>query len=164
MPGEKLIQTANIWLSCTKYFISAGLLWWISSVHRWGLWTVKISASVKKSANWNMESWLVPLRNIMRIRRFIDKGICHHAVRSLVFSRLDYCNDLLSSVPKSHILCLQRLQNWAARIIFIVDRWHESSPMLKTLHWLPVKQRITSSYYMFTKHWMVLYLCIYLII
>ena len=25
-PGEKLIQTANIWLSCTEYVISAGLL------------------------------------------------------------------------------------------------------------------------------------------
>ena len=34
MPGEKLIQAANIWLSCTKYAISAGLLWWISLVHR----------------------------------------------------------------------------------------------------------------------------------
>ena len=38
---------------------------------------------------------------------------------------------------------LWRLQNWAARIIFIVDRRHESSPLLKTLHWLSVKQRIT---------------------
>ena len=34
MPGEKLIQIANIWLSCTNYVISAGLLWWISSAHR----------------------------------------------------------------------------------------------------------------------------------
>ena len=34
MPGEKLIQAVNIWLSCTKYVISAGLLWWISLVHR----------------------------------------------------------------------------------------------------------------------------------
>ena len=37
MPGEKLIQTANIWLFCTEYVISAGLLWWISLVHRKGL-------------------------------------------------------------------------------------------------------------------------------
>ena len=29
MPGEKLIQSANIWLSCTNYVISAELLWWI---------------------------------------------------------------------------------------------------------------------------------------
>ena len=83
------------------------------------------------------------LRNMTRIRRFIDKDTCHHAIRSLVLSRLDYCNGLLSSVPKSHILHLQRLQNWAARIIFIVDRRHESSPLLKSLHWLPMKQRIT---------------------
>ena len=92
------------------------------------------------------------LRNITRIRRFTDKDACHHAIRSLVLSRLDYCNGLLSSVPKSHILRLQRLQNWAARIIFTVDRRHESSPLLKSLHWLPVKQRITSYFYMFTKH------------
>ena len=78
------------------------------------------------------------LRNITRIRRFIDKDTCHHDVRSLVLSCLDYCN-----VPKSHILRLQRLQNWAARIISIVDRRHKSSPLLKTLQWLPVKQRIT---------------------
>ena len=61
MPGEKLIQSANIWLSCTNYAISAGLLWWIILVHRRGLQTAKISASVEKSENWNMESWLVPL-------------------------------------------------------------------------------------------------------
>ena len=42
------------------------------------------------------------LRNILRIRRFIDKDACHHAVRSLILSRLDYCNGLLSSLPKSY--------------------------------------------------------------
>ena len=31
---------------------------------------------------------------ISRIRRFIDKDACHHAVRSLILSRLDYCNGL----------------------------------------------------------------------
>ena len=34
MPGKKLIQTANIWLSWTNYVISAGVLWCISLVHR----------------------------------------------------------------------------------------------------------------------------------
>ena len=43
MPGEKLIQAAKIWLFCTKYDISAGLLWWITLVHRRGLFTAKIS-------------------------------------------------------------------------------------------------------------------------
>ena len=51
MPGEKLIQTANIWISCTNCVISAGLLWWISLVHRRGHKTAKITASVEKSEN-----------------------------------------------------------------------------------------------------------------
>ena len=51
MPSKKINQTANIWLSCTNYVISAGLLWWISLVHRRGLKTAKISASVEKSEN-----------------------------------------------------------------------------------------------------------------
>ena len=71
MPGEKLIKTANIWLSCTNYVISAGLLWWIILVHMRGLETPKISAIVEKSENLNMESWLVPLRNIMPFHHYV---------------------------------------------------------------------------------------------
>ena len=37
---------------------------------------------------------------------------------------------------------LQRLQNRAARIVFRVSRRHSSSPLLKTLHWLPIDNRI----------------------
>ena len=37
MHGEKLIQTANIWLSCTNYVIAAGLLWWISFMNIGGV-------------------------------------------------------------------------------------------------------------------------------
>ena len=51
------------------------------------------------------------LRNILRIRRYIDKDMCHHAVRSLILSCIDYCNGLLSSLPESYTLHLQRLQN-----------------------------------------------------
>ena len=49
MPGGKLIQTANIWLSFVEFVISVGMLWWISSVHRGEIKTAKISASVEKS-------------------------------------------------------------------------------------------------------------------
>ncbi|XP_072030450.1 uncharacterized protein [Amphiura filiformis] len=62
------------------------------------------------------------LRNLTRIRKYIDEDTCNHAARSLVLSRLDYCNGLLSSIPHKHVLRLQRLQNWAARLVFNVPR------------------------------------------
>ena len=61
MPAEKLTQMANIWLSCTEYVISAGLLWWISLVQMRGFYCAKISASAGKSEIWNIKSGLVPL-------------------------------------------------------------------------------------------------------
>ena len=82
------------------------------------------------------------LRNISRIRRFIDQSACHNAVRSLVLSRIDYCNGLLSSIPSNQLIRVQRLQNWAARLILQVSRDHPSQPLLNSLHWLPLKQRI----------------------
>ena len=82
------------------------------------------------------------LRNISRIRRFIDQSACHNAVRSLVLSRIDYCNSLLSSIPITQLNRVQRLQNWAARLVYRVSRDHPSQPLLNSLHWLPLKQRI----------------------
>ena len=77
-----------------------------------------------------------------RIRRFIDQSACHNAVRSLVLSRIDYCNGLLSSIPSTQLDRVQRLQNWAARLVFQVSRDHPSQSLLNSLHWLPLKQRI----------------------
>ena len=61
---------------------------------------------------------------------------------SLVLSKLDYCNSLLSGLPKYQILKLQRIQNWAARIIFKSKKSDPATPLLRALHWLPVQQRI----------------------
>ena len=38
---------------------------------------------------------------------------------------------------------LQRVQNSGARVAFAVGRRTEAEPLLKTLHWLPVHQRVT---------------------
>ena len=61
MPGKKLIKTANISLSFTKYVISAGLLWWISLVY------IEVSKLQKyqqvcKKWNLNIELWPAPLK------------------------------------------------------------------------------------------------------
>ena len=82
------------------------------------------------------------LRNISRIRRFLTQSACNNAIRSLVLSRLDYCNGLLSTIPVTQLYRIQRLQNWAARLIYQVTRSHSPKPLLDSLHWLPVRHRI----------------------
>ena len=63
-------------------------------------------------------------------------------MQALVLSKLDYGNALLSSCKNKVVARLQRLQNRAARIVFQVPRRHSSSPLLASLHWLPIDKRI----------------------
>ena len=58
------------------------------------------------------------LRNISRIRRFLDTDTCNHIIRSLVLSRLDYGNALFLGITQNNLSRLQRLQNWAGKLIF----------------------------------------------
>ena len=82
------------------------------------------------------------IRNLWRIRKFITREACHHAVRALVLSRIDYANSLLYGAKQIDLQRLQRLQNKAARLVFACGRDQSSSHLLCTLHWLPVEDRI----------------------
>ena len=65
-------------------------------------------------------------------------------MHSLVVSRLlDYANALLFGITDVLIGKLQRVQNYAARLVVRCDRRDHITPVLKKLHWLPVKQRVT---------------------
>ena len=82
------------------------------------------------------------LRSIYRIRRYITVESWHHLVRALILSRLNYANSLMLGISAKDRNQLQKLRNRAARIVFRAERLHPSAPLLITLHWLPVDQRI----------------------
>lgn len=92
-------------------------------------------AKVVKGANYH-------LRNIRRIRRYLTEKAAQRAVVSLVLSRLDYCNSLLSGLPACLIRRLQIVQNSAARVVKQLGWREHITPTLKELHWLPVVQRV----------------------
>ena len=82
------------------------------------------------------------IRNLWRIRRFISREACHHAVRALVLSRIDYANSLLFGARQADLKRLQRVQNKAASLVFACGRDGCSADLLHSLHWLQVKDRI----------------------
>ena len=57
-------------------------------------------------------------------------------------SKIDYCNGLLFGLPDTQLMKLQRVQNACARLVCNSSKYCHITPLLKTLHWLPVKQRI----------------------
>ena len=58
-----------------------------------------------------------------------------------VMSRPDYCNALLRGLLDTTMTKLQRVQREASRIMTKTTGHHRITPVLKKLHWLPVKYR-----------------------
>ena len=77
------------------------------------------------------------------IRRFLTSTATDTFVSTFPLSRIDYCNSLLfGSIHdvKSH---LQRIQNYAAQLIFCLPKSSNITTHPKSIHWLPVKERST---------------------
>ena len=61
---------------------------------------------------------------------------------AFVGGRRDYCNSLLHGVSGELPRRLQCVQNAAARFITGTRKYDHITPVLRNLHWLPVRQRI----------------------
>ena len=84
----------------------------------------------------------INIRCIAAMRRFIDLDTAKLLASSLVLTHLDYSNSVLCRLPKKSIMRLQRIQNWAAKVVLQRDKFSSSAEALNILHWLPVKDRI----------------------
>ena len=74
-----------------------------------------------------------------------DAGLWHHKDPRpiLVVSKIDYCNAPFLNAPSTTIDRLQKIQNRAARLVTLSRPREHITPVLKSLHWLPVKVRIS---------------------
>ena len=83
------------------------------------------------------------IKNIGKIRKHLTQADCERLVHAFVTSKLDSCNSILYGLPGTELDKLQRIQNTAARLITRSKKSEPISPILRKLHWLPVKARIT---------------------
>ena len=85
----------------------------------------------------------IALRQISSIRQYLSLHATKTLVCSLVLSRLDYANSLLSGCSKRSLDRLQKVQNNAARLTLKLKKTDHITPALKQLHWLLIQSRIT---------------------
>ncbi len=72
----------------------------------------------------------------------LSKSNTEMLIHAFMTSRLDYCNALLGGCSACLINNLQMVQNAAARVFTRTRKYDHISPVLSTLHWLPIKHRI----------------------
>lgn len=82
------------------------------------------------------------LYKIGRLRRYLDQASTEKLVHAFVTSRLDNCNSVLFGLPSCELDKLQWIQNAAARLVTRVNGRCHMKPVLRQLHWLPVRKRI----------------------
>ncbi len=83
------------------------------------------------------------LRNIAKLWKMLTVSDAEKLVHAFMTSRLDYFNALLGGCPASSINKLQIVQNAAARVLTRSRNYDHISPILQSLHWLPIKFRIS---------------------
>ena len=83
------------------------------------------------------------LRHLASIRRFLTSTATATHVSAFVLSRIDYCNSLLFGSTHDETSNLQRIQNYAARVILRLPMSSSITIHVKSLHWLHVNVRST---------------------
>ena len=81
------------------------------------------------------------IRRIPSTRDCLTQHATELWIHSLGISRLDYGNGLLCGVSDQLLDKRQMVHNVAANIVVKASRYDHITPILKTLHWLPIRYR-----------------------
>lgn len=92
-----------------------------------------------KHVNAIVKSSIFQLRLVAKVKQFLSKKDLESVTHALISSQLDYCNSLYIGLPQSTLSRLQLVQNAAARLITGTKKRDHVSPVLASLHWLPIK-------------------------
>lgn len=82
------------------------------------------------------------LRQLRPSVRSMTTAAANTAVQAFICCRIDYCNSMLYGVSDGLLRKVQSIQNAAARLVTGARRRDHITPVLRQLHWLPVRQRV----------------------
>ncbi len=114
------------------------------------MWSTITNLGVKIDSNLKLDSQIravvkssfFQLRQLAKIKPYLSSQHFETVIHAFVTTRLDYCNALYVGVSGSSIARLQMVQNAAARLLTGTRKYEHISPILASLHWLPVHFRI----------------------
>ena len=101
------------------------------------------SLSFRQQIQAKCKTALFNLSRIRSIRKYLTIDICQTLASSLVLPHLDYSNTLYYDLPDCDIKQLQRVQNMTAKLVLGRGKFDSATDSLRSLHWLPIKSRIT---------------------
>ncbi len=100
--------------------------------------------SLDQHVNYLVRNCFYQLRNIAKLRPVVSTVELEMIIHSFISSRLDYCNSLFTCLSNSTLKHLQVVQNSEpfAKLLTKSSKRSHVTPILISLHWLPVKFRI----------------------
>ena len=104
--------------------------------------TIDCYLTLHKHVNNVCTSAHVELHRIASIGQYLSCDATKMLISVFVFSKLDNCSSLLTGAFKNLIDKLQWVQNAAARLVVRCRLQHNITPVLCSLHWLPISCRI----------------------
>ena len=120
--------------------ILGSLLHPVESVRNLGVWFYA-DFSFTEHVKMTCKACFLQMCDLRRIRQYLTPEVAVLAANALVSSRLDYCNSLFKGLSCFNQHKLQSIQNTLAHIVTNHRKYAPVTPILKQLHWLPVKDR-----------------------
>ena len=82
------------------------------------------------------------LGQINRVKHVLDKDTLTIVVNCLVFSKLFYCSNVWSNTTESNLDKVQKVQNFACRIVSGFKKFDHITPVHRAMQWLPIRQQL----------------------
>ena len=83
-----------------------------------------------------VSKYVTALCQINRVKHLLDTKTIVTLIKTLVFSNLLYCSSVWSNTSKKNIDRLQKVQNFAARLVTDTRKFDHITPVLTQLNWL----------------------------